>query len=102
VLCLRHDGEVLEDVAERAGVAARLEEPLLERVDAAIRAAAVSARPDDLLGPWPAADGFRLALLVGKDQPVESDAEVRRRAEEEIARSLIAEAAKSVVWHERL
>jgi hypothetical protein len=102
VLCLRHDGETLEDVAERVGVAARAEELLIERVDAAIRAAAVSARPDDLLGPWPAADGFRLAVVLAKAQPAESDAEVRRRAEEEIARSLVAEAAASVVWHERL
>jgi hypothetical protein len=101
VLCLRHDGELLDEVAERAGVTARVEEPLVERVDAAIRAAAISARPDDLLGPWPAADGFRLALLLAKAQPAESDAEVRRRAEEEIARSLVADAAKSVVWHER-
>jgi len=74
----------------------------LERVDPAIRAAAVSARPDDLLGPWPAADGFRLAVLLAKAQPAESDDEVRRRAEEEIARGLVAEAVKSVVWHERV
>lgn len=100
-LCLRHDGETLEDVALRVGVAARAEEPLLERVDTAIRAAAVSARPDDLLGPWPVAGGFRLARLVAKVQPTETDAEVRRRAEEEIARSLVAEALAGVVWHER-
>ena len=101
-LCLHHDGETLEDIAVRAGVAVRAEEPLLERVDPAIRAAAVSARPDDLLGPWPAADGFRLAVLLAKAQPAESDDEVRRRAEEEIARGLVAEAVKSVVWHERV
>lgn len=100
-LCLHHEGEALEDVAVRAGIALREEEPLLESVDGVIRAAALSARAGDLLGPWPAADGWRLAVLLAKAHPSASDAEVRRRAEEEIAVSLVAEAMKHVVWHER-
>lgn len=100
-LCLRHDGEPLEDVAARAGVALREEERLLESVDTSIRAAVLSARADELLGPWPAADGFGLALLLAKTNPSESDAELRRRAEEEAPASLVAEAMKHVRWHER-
>jgi hypothetical protein len=101
-LCQRHEGEALVDVAVRAGVAPREEDRLLESVDAAIRAAAVSARAGDLLGPWQAADGFRLAVLLGKAHPLESDADVRRRAEEEISAGLVTEAMKHVVWHERV
>jgi hypothetical protein len=100
-LCLRHEGEALLDVAARAGVAPCDEDLLLERVDEAVRAAAVSARAGDLLGPWPAADGFRLAVLLAKTQPLASDADVRRRAEEEIGADLVTEAMRHVVWHER-
>jgi hypothetical protein len=100
-LCLRHEGESLVDVAVRAGVAPHEEGRLLESVDAVIRAAVVSARPGDVLGPWPAADGFRLAVLLGKGHPSDSDPDVRRRAEEEIATDLVTEAMKHVVWRER-
>lgn len=101
-LCLRLDGEALEDVAARARAAVREEEPLLESVSAEVRAAVVSARPNDLLGPWPDAGGFRVAVLLAKAHPSESDGEVRRRAEEEIVASLVAATMKHVRWHERL
>ena len=101
-LCVRHENEALEDVAVRAGIALREEEPLLESVDDAIRAATISACAGDLLGPWPSADGFRLAVLLRKSQPSSSDAVVRRRAEEQVAVELVAEGLKDVVWHARI
>jgi hypothetical protein len=102
-LCLRQDAEPFEDVARRAGAALREEVRLLESLDGAIRAAALSARPNEWLGPWSAPDGFRLARLIGKARPCEDAPIVRRRAEEEIRTRLVAEeATKRVRWHERI
>lgn len=98
-LCVRHDGESLDDVAARAGFSVRRETAFLDEVDAAIRGAVLGARPMDLLGPVRASGGFLLALVEGRMAPSEDDAEVRRRAEGEVVMALVADAKKHVRWH---
>jgi hypothetical protein len=100
LLCLREDGAPLAEVAARARVPVREETLLLESVDSAARTALLAAKPGDVLGPLPRPEGFRVALVTAKAPPSEEDANVRRRAEEQIVASLIdREKRKRVRWH---
>jgi len=100
-LCLRHDGESLDAVAASAGIPVRQGAVFVDEIDPAVRAAVLGARPGDLLGPVATGHGFLLALIEGKKIPSEDDAEVRRRAQEELTTAMVAEAKKQVRWHAR-
>jgi hypothetical protein len=100
-LCLWRDGEAFADVAARAGVGICSEAVFVDEIDPGVRAAVISARPKELLGPVASEGGFRLLVVDVKKAPSEDDADVRHRAAEAVTEALVAEAKKHVQWHAR-
>jgi hypothetical protein len=82
-LCIRDDGEPLEEVAARARAVVQERRFALEEIPPAQRMAFLSAQKGDLLGPlnW---DGFRLIQLRDKVLPSPDDPATRQRAEQAV------------------
>lgn len=97
-LCLRLDGETLDDVATRARVTVRRERTLLEGFETAWRAAILSAAQGAILGPLRVPGGFTLAIIDEKMPPSAADAIVRQRAEEAIVAAMTADRRADVRW----
>jgi hypothetical protein len=102
VLCIRHEGESLEEVAERAEATVYREEVLLERLEPTLRAVVLSAEPKELVGPLTVGEKFRVGIVDAKSAPSATDTEVYRRGEEEVVADLVARHSQIVRWHERL
>jgi hypothetical protein len=101
-LCVRHEGEALDAVAGRAATFIHRDQPFLEDLDLMLRPAVLSAQPGELLGPLPAADGFRIAIVDRKIPPSPDDDAVMARARSAVIRGLEVEAQARVHWHQRL
>jgi hypothetical protein len=101
-LCVRSEGESLQEVAARARTAIRRERLFLDQLDPQRRAAVLSAQPDDLLGPFASEGGFMITLVEEKIVPDEKDPDVQRLAREEILAALVADRMTNVRWHARL
>jgi hypothetical protein len=101
-LCVRQDGEDLQDVAARARTAPRPDHFRLEELPPDLRAAFLSARKGELLGPLCVGPEFRLFLVRDKTLPSEKDPVTRQRAEQILLQSLVeGEIARRITWHYR-
>lgn len=101
-LCIRHDGESLEEIARRGRTRIHEGERLLEGIEMPLRDLVLSAQPGELVGPTAADGGFRLGIIDAKHTPSLDHAETRRRAEEEAVGTLVTAGLKQVLWHQRL
>lgn len=82
VLCVREDGLGLADVCKLAGARFVRRHCFLEELDETTRPSVLGAPVGELLGPFPAANGFQLMRVEAKVVPSEGDPEVRQRAAE--------------------
>ena len=101
-LCVRVDGRSLTDVAGDCGVPANALIIYLADADAELRAALLSARPGELVGPLERGGGQMLLQVRAKAEPSGADPELGRRAVAVLAaRALERELRERVLWHER-
>jgi hypothetical protein len=99
VLCLRADGEALEDVAVRAGMELEAGDCWLDGLDPALGTRFLAATAGDVVGPVQLEDGFLVAHVTSKTAPSLDDADVRGRAREAaLARVVGRMVADRVVW----
>jgi hypothetical protein len=102
-LCVRDDGEDFLATCAQAGQRVTEATWFVDETDGRLRDALVAARAGDLLGPVPIDQGFILVAVLSKVLPVESDPEVRQRAERALLDRLVArEIQDRVTWHETL
>jgi parvulin-like peptidyl-prolyl isomerase len=100
---VRDDGEDLLATCAQAGEHVTEATWFVDETDGRLRDALVAARPGDLLGPVPIDQGFVLIAVLSKVLPVESDPEVRQRAERALLDRLVTrEIQDRVTWHEKL
>lgn len=102
-LCVREDGLSIPEVAQRAGVAVRERESLIEEIDPELSRPLLSAPPGELVGPLPVANGFALLRVSEKVTATLEDPVIQDRLREEVPRrALDREVRNRVRWHERL
>jgi hypothetical protein len=102
-LCVREDGEMLEDIAARSDAQVRKGRFYLESVEAGIADHLLSASASQLVGPL-AHDGiFELTWIQNKIIPSENDAELRDKAEAlMLQRAVEREVVERVRWNSPL
>jgi hypothetical protein len=81
ILCIRDDGEPFDQVAQRARVPLGEEARYLEEVDPAMRSYFLSAKKEELLGPFSISGGVFLCQVVDKTLPATDEPAIRQRAE---------------------
>lgn len=102
VLAVRDDGLALAEVCGWAGVDPVRQATSLDRLDPALRAAVLGARPGELVGPVPIDGGFVVARVESKLVPSVDDPDISRRAAEvTLASALRREVEARVRWHDR-
>jgi hypothetical protein len=102
-LCVRTDGDSLAAAAARADVSLERRIDWQDEIERELATLFLTARAGDLVGPVPAGERFRLAVLQEKTPPSPEDEAVRRRAVTTVAeRAVEREANERVVWIERL
>lgn len=98
-LCLREDGLQFDDVAREAHAAVYDARLFVEELDGAARAAFLSARQVDLLGPLSMDGRHVLVRVLDKVRADPADAEVRERAEAALVDRLLTDLVeRRVVW----
>lgn len=103
LLCVRDDGRDLAGVAAELGVPVTDSRWYLDETDERLRPQLLAARPGDLLGPLPCEEGFLLLAVTAKALPIETDPDIRHRAERALLDRLVArEIEDRVTWHESL
>ena len=99
-LCVREDGESLDDVAARCRVPAHPTSFFLEDVEPRHAPLFLSARPGQLVGPLEFQGEYRLFLVKEKALPSEEDAQIRGKAEAALMdRAVEQEISQRVRWH---
>jgi hypothetical protein len=102
-LCVRSDRDPLDAVAARAGVPLENRLDWLDEIDPELASRFLAAKPGDLVGPLPAGERFRLALLCEKRPPTVADEAVRERAAAAVVKRVVErETNERVIWLERL
>lgn len=101
-LRVRTDGESPDAVSSDLGLPLQERQLFIEDADAPLRTALFSATTGELIGPVAVGDQFLLVLLDKKIVPTLEDAEVRRRAEADVANAFVARSRTHITWHERL
>jgi hypothetical protein len=101
VLCMRLEGDSLEDIAAKTGLSVHQEQVLLERIDPAVQPLIVSARPNEVVGPVASGGAFLIAVVDEKAAASDTAAAVRERAESAALEQLISEHLRDVRWHQR-
>ena len=97
--CVREDGLTLSDVAIESRQPVQDVRTLLDDLDEPLRAAVLSARIDDLVGPVEAGGRYDVAVVVGKTPATLADPLVRLRAEYAVVEALTRKAVLShVTW----
>jgi hypothetical protein len=103
VLCVRDDGSDLAGIAEALGLPVTDARWYLDETDERLRPHLLAARPGDLLGPLPWEEGFLLLAVREKVLPIETDPDIRHRAERALLDRLATrEIEDRVTWHESL
>jgi hypothetical protein len=98
-LCVRTDGEELEEVAKRAGTTVRPVQVFLEEIEPAVRGTFLSAAAGEVLGPLLWEGEHRLVRLDAKVLPSFEIPDIHRRAEEVVfARAVDREVSERVRW----
>ncbi len=102
-LCVREDGQDLEEVAVETCCALREGRFFLEDLDASLRDALLASTRGELLGPLAMDGEFALVLVTDKVMPSESDPEARLRAEDRIVDAAVdREMERRVRWNDLL
>jgi hypothetical protein len=102
-MCVRADGDPLEQLAARIGVDVEERLDWMEEVDPELGARFLAAEPGVLVGPALVGDGFVLAQVHAKTPPTADDEDVRTRAADAVVdRALAREFNERVVWLEPL
>jgi hypothetical protein len=98
-LCVRNDGEELEEVAKRAGTAVRTVQVFLEEIEPAVRGVFLSAGAGEVLGPLLWEGEHRLVRLDAKVLPSFENPDIHRRAEDVVfGRAVDREVNERVRW----
>jgi hypothetical protein len=98
-LCVREDGQDLEEVAAQTRASLRESRFFLEDLDDSLRDALLASTRGELLGPLAVDGEFALVHVTDKVMPSESDPAARARAEERIVDGAVArEAERCVRW----
>jgi len=98
-LCLKDDGQSIEDVAASAHLEATDMRFYVDELDLALQPYFVSAMAGDVIGPSAVGESWTLFQVLSKTMPGESDPELRDRAAGRLfARALANEAQRRVHW----
>jgi hypothetical protein len=98
-MCLREDGQNLDQVAAEARLEPRDAGFFVDEVEQTLQPVFLSARPGDILGPIELDGAQTLYQVISKTMPTESDPAVRSRAAEWLlTRALAEEARRRVTW----
>lgn len=99
ILCVRHDGADLGDVAKEAGNEFTHGRWLLEDLPESLRPGLAAALPGDVIGPTDTGHAHVVAVVSAKTYPsVEDSCASRRATEEVVARAIAALVDDRVVW----
>ena len=97
--CVREDGLTLSDVAIESRQPVQDIRTLLDELAEPLRAAVLSARVDDVVGPVEAGGRYDVAVVVSKTAATLADPLVRARAEHSVVEALTTRAVLShVTW----
>jgi len=98
-LCLTKDGLSLEQLAQECDVSWQERDLFLGDLPPEIQQEFLSAAPGEVLAPKPAEEGFVVARLVNKTEPVLTDDQVRARIDQKLMESHFSEiASKHIRW----
>ena len=91
ILCLREDGESMEDVAHDGGYPLRHRQWWTGELAEDLQLRLLSAAPGDVLGPFPNGEEFQIYRLVNKTEPQLSDTSVSAQVDDHLVQNYFAD-----------